>query len=144
MSEWQSVNRIWGLHFARIRRARRLDADIDGKRLRGSGSGDGCCVWGERIVVGQDSEDSGARRAQKFDASEDAGGDDAWGSGGAGGDAGRDSRQWDGDGGSRGWEAVSAEDDEPAYGRESEYCLPDREYIPAGRAGEVELLFARP
>jgi hypothetical protein len=30
----------------------RVDADIEWKRLRGSGGGDDPGVWGERIVVG--------------------------------------------------------------------------------------------
>src|SRR5260370_32463129 len=123
MSEWQSVNRIRDLHFAKILRARSLDADIERKRVRSCGGGDGGCVWSERVVVGQDGEDASARGAQKFDASEDAGNADAWGRGRAGGDAGGDSGQWGYDGGSGGWEAGSAEDDGPAYGRGPGYCL---------------------
>src|ERR1700722_18446704 len=92
-----------GFTFARIRRARSVDADIERKKLRSSGSGDGGGVRSERVVVGQDCEDTGARGAQEFDASEGAGGDDAWGRGRAGGDAGGDSGQWDRNRGSGGW-----------------------------------------
>jgi hypothetical protein len=65
-----------------------LDAHIERKRFRSCGGGDGGGVWGKWVVVGQDGEDASARGAEKFDASEDA---DAWGRGGDGGDAGRDS-----------------------------------------------------
>jgi hypothetical protein len=88
MSEWQSVNRIQDLHFAKILRAGSLDAGIERKRFRGGGGGDGGGVWGERVVVGQDGEDASACGAQKFNAFEDT---DAWGRRGARGDAGGDS-----------------------------------------------------
>src|ERR1700730_13438345 len=93
--------------FAKILRARSLNADTKRKRLRGCGGGDGGGVWGERVVVGQDGEDASARGTKKCNASEDA---ESWGGGGAGGDAGRDSGEGGYHGGSGGGQAVSAED----------------------------------
>jgi hypothetical protein len=52
-----------------------LDADIELEGLRGGGDG-GCGVWGEWVVMGQDSEDTSACGAQELDAFEDASDDD--------------------------------------------------------------------
>jgi hypothetical protein len=64
-----------GFAFAKILRARSLNADTERKRFRGGGSGYCRGVWGERVVVGQDGEDASARWASQFNASKDASGD---------------------------------------------------------------------